>query len=191
MELIKRENLGFRDEKNGIGLFLLILSSCASQNSSDPNAVISMQIIDRHGFIETISNKERLRSFETTDFLTTQPFQKVLRIYGRNSKGKACQKSQATMKMGGYGNTSKLSTAGPRHLSRMVPQWSCKKLKPLLQKALQISTNWLNPLGYFKESAKCGMIRATSWLNSLRKRIFKYPCPLFFPRRQTAKDHSL
>ncbi len=72
---------------------LILLSSCASRTSKDQSAtVVSMQIIDRNGFTETISNKDRLTSFQTTNFLTSQPFQKVLRIYGRNSDGQSTSK---------------------------------------------------------------------------------------------------
>ncbi len=64
-------------------LLLCLLCGCGSRNSSDKSdAVVSMQIIDRNGFTETISNKERISSFETTDFLTPQPYQKVLRVFG-------------------------------------------------------------------------------------------------------------
>jgi antitoxin component YwqK of YwqJK toxin-antitoxin module len=72
---------------------LLFLCSCASrssQNSSD--TVVSMQIIDRNGFSETISAKDRLTSYEKTDFLSTQPYQKVLRVFGRGPNGKSTSK---------------------------------------------------------------------------------------------------
>lgn len=47
----------------------------------------SIHIIDRNGFAETISNKDRLNQYQQVDFLTSQPYQKVLRIYARDSKG--------------------------------------------------------------------------------------------------------
>lgn len=74
-------------------LLLCILCACSSRNNSDKSdSVVSMQIIDRNGFTETISNKERISSFDTTDFLTPQPYQKVLRVFGRNAEGQSTSK---------------------------------------------------------------------------------------------------
>lgn len=47
----------------------------------------SVHIVDRNGFSETISNKERLNQFQNTNFLSSQPYQKVLRIFARDSAG--------------------------------------------------------------------------------------------------------
>lgn len=47
----------------------------------------SVHIVDRNGFTETISNKERLNQFQCANFLNQQPYQKVLRIYARDSRG--------------------------------------------------------------------------------------------------------
>ncbi|MBA2368416.1 MAG: hypothetical protein H0V82_05260 [Candidatus Protochlamydia sp.] len=47
----------------------------------------SIHIIDRNGFAETLSNKDRLNQFQNVDFLSQQPYQKVLRIYARDFKG--------------------------------------------------------------------------------------------------------
>lgn len=65
---------------------LLILSSCRS-SLVHPDSISSINIIDRNGITETISEKERLKPFQKTDFLTPQPYQKVLRVYGRDEKG--------------------------------------------------------------------------------------------------------
>lgn len=70
-------------------LALVFLSSCASKQSDQSGIIVSMQIVDRNGFTETISNKDRLHAFHTTDFLHPQPFQKVLRVYGRNLEGQS------------------------------------------------------------------------------------------------------
>lgn len=56
------------------------------------DTIISMQIMDRNGFSETISSKERLSSFQTVNFDTPQPYQKVLRVYGRNLEGQSTSK---------------------------------------------------------------------------------------------------
>lgn len=72
---------------------LSILCSCASRTTSDQsNALVSMQVVDRNGFTETISNKERLSNYKTVDFATPQPYQKVLRVFGRNSAGQSSSK---------------------------------------------------------------------------------------------------
>ena len=47
----------------------------------------SVHIVDRNGFTETISNKDRLKQFQQVDFLQPQTYQKVLRIYARDSAG--------------------------------------------------------------------------------------------------------
>src|SRR5690349_20519709 len=68
-------------------LFILaILYSCIS-TSSVQDGLVSVQIIDRNGFSETISSKDRLESFEKTDFLANQPYQKVLRVFKQGKEG--------------------------------------------------------------------------------------------------------
>lgn len=47
----------------------------------------SINIIDRNGFSETISLSDRLKNFEEIDFLCSQPYQKVLRVYGQEGTG--------------------------------------------------------------------------------------------------------
>jgi antitoxin component YwqK of YwqJK toxin-antitoxin module len=75
----------------GIVLCLLLLTFTGAKRTKSckprPLALSSVSIIDRNGFSETISNKERLNQFQNIDFLTSQPYQKVLRIYARDSIG--------------------------------------------------------------------------------------------------------
>lgn len=72
---------------------LALLCSCASRTPSDKSdSLVSMQVIDRNGFTETISNKERLSNYKSVDFSTPQPYQKVLRIFGRNPAGQSSSK---------------------------------------------------------------------------------------------------
>ncbi|MCH9611024.1 MAG: hypothetical protein S4CHLAM81_03360 [Chlamydiales bacterium] len=62
---------------------ILVITAC-----TDPSAMVtSINIIDRNGMSETISSKERLAAFEKTDFMAPQPYQKVLRVYGRTKSG--------------------------------------------------------------------------------------------------------
>ncbi|MCB1136581.1 MAG: hypothetical protein KDK78_09955, partial [Chlamydiia bacterium] len=66
----------------------LLLGSCASQYSADRSCSLSsITLIDRHGMSETITNAERLKRYQDTDFLKPQTFEKVLRIYGRDEQG--------------------------------------------------------------------------------------------------------
>ncbi|MBS4163197.1 Uncharacterized protein PRO82_000495 [Candidatus Protochlamydia amoebophila] len=69
--------------------FLALTFSSAKRNTyrKRPLPLTSIHIIDRNGFAETISNKDRLNQYQQTDFLSSQPYQKVLRIYARDSKG--------------------------------------------------------------------------------------------------------
>lgn len=74
---------------------LLFLFSCSRQSvpvfdviGPEPTAELaSINVLDRNGFSETICSEDRLKKFVNTDFLTTQPYQKVLRIYQRDEKG--------------------------------------------------------------------------------------------------------
>ncbi len=68
-------------------LSLLVTGCGFSPEEVDPSKITSINIIDRNGLSETISTKERLSSFDNTDFLSTQPYQKVLRVYGRGKGG--------------------------------------------------------------------------------------------------------
>lgn len=67
-----------------------LLSSCASRRmiyTESPPQLNSINIIDRNGLAETISQKDRLSQYEQVNFLNPQPYQKVLRVFKRNEKG--------------------------------------------------------------------------------------------------------
>jgi antitoxin component YwqK of YwqJK toxin-antitoxin module len=70
----------------------LVLASCASKSGNNSDDLVSIQILDRNGFSETISAKERLGTYEDIDFIMPQPYQKVTRVYGRASQGKTFSK---------------------------------------------------------------------------------------------------
>ncbi len=73
-------------------LLLLFLVGCA-QHTQDPSEnLTSIQILDRNGFSETISLRDRLAVYEKTDFLTAQPYQKIVRVFGKVSDGKTFSK---------------------------------------------------------------------------------------------------
>lgn len=69
---------------------LCLLSFCIGCSRTVQNnapVLTSINIIDRNGFSETISNSERLNQYKQVDFLKNQPYQKVLRIFSRDSLG--------------------------------------------------------------------------------------------------------
>lgn len=71
------------------GLLFCLLTAGVRPNKSNRRCpeLTSVHIVDRNGLSETISNKERLIQFQSVDFLKSQPYQKVLRIYSRDSIG--------------------------------------------------------------------------------------------------------
>jgi antitoxin component YwqK of YwqJK toxin-antitoxin module len=81
----------FKQASLGILLCIFLLTFTGAKRSKSCKGrhppLTSIHIIDRNGFAETIGNKERLNQFQNTDFLSSQPYQKVLRIYARDSKG--------------------------------------------------------------------------------------------------------
>ncbi|MFZ0564758.1 MAG: hypothetical protein WAM28_00980 [Chlamydiales bacterium] len=74
-----------------VSCFLFLLSlfcgACISPNRIPPDKIVSINIIDRNGMSEIISSRDRLDGFEKTDFLSSQPYQKVMRVYGREKNG--------------------------------------------------------------------------------------------------------
>lgn len=70
-------------------LLILMLTGCAQakRNGCETPCLSSIHIIDREGMTEAISNDERLRLYENVNFLSPQPYQKVLRIYSRDESG--------------------------------------------------------------------------------------------------------
>lgn len=70
-------------------LLLLTFTGAKKTKACKPRLLplTSIHIVDRNGFTETISNKERLNQYQNVDFLSSQPYQKVLRIYARDSLG--------------------------------------------------------------------------------------------------------
>ncbi len=67
-------------------LLLVILCGCASRTAKNENSIASLQILDRNGFSETISAEERLKNYQNIDFLSPQPYQKVLRVFHKTAK---------------------------------------------------------------------------------------------------------
>jgi len=65
-------------------LFLLLfLTSC---HYTQPDSLVSIQIQDRNGLTETISAPDRLSNYHQLDFLASQPYKKVLRVFKEAGK---------------------------------------------------------------------------------------------------------
>ncbi len=71
---------------------LLIISSlfwgCSRNSVQNAPVLTHVQIIDRNGVNETISQKERLEVYQKVNFLNPQPYQKVVRVFKRDNEGK-------------------------------------------------------------------------------------------------------
>src|SRR5665647_788644 len=73
-----------------IFLCMLLVTSVSAKKVASKKRLLkltSIHIIDRNGMEETISNKDRLGQYQKADFMQQQPYQKVLRIYERDSRG--------------------------------------------------------------------------------------------------------
>ena len=68
---------------------LCFVSSCQEKVATGQGNIVSMQIIDRNGFSETIGSKDRLSPYNKVNFLSAQPYQKVLRVFSKNEEGKS------------------------------------------------------------------------------------------------------
>ena len=73
---------------------LCLLSGCVFRTPEPPHSSASFQeplcrvnIIDCNGLSETITSKDRLKELAFRDFLSPQPFKKVLRIFAKNRQG--------------------------------------------------------------------------------------------------------
>lgn len=70
-----------------VALFVTGTSAKRSSKKCKPLPLTSIHLVDRNGFSETISAKDRLQQMQNTDFLKPMPYQKVLRIFARDCKG--------------------------------------------------------------------------------------------------------
>lgn len=75
-------------------LYIVLLIFCAAEfagcniRKTPPHGKItSINIVDRNGLSETISSKDRLEHYQNVNFLQSQPYQKVLRVFGRQPNG--------------------------------------------------------------------------------------------------------
>ncbi len=67
---------------------LTLLAGCAANKAYESvPELVSINLVDRSGMSETISQKDRLKQYSTVDFLESQSYQKILRVYARDSLG--------------------------------------------------------------------------------------------------------
>ncbi|MDE3055167.1 MAG: hypothetical protein KGI80_00500 [Verrucomicrobiota bacterium] len=69
--------------------FLLFCLSGCMHYSESADALVAIHIQDRNGMTETISIPEKLQNYEAVDFLASQPYKKVLRVYKGKEKSHA------------------------------------------------------------------------------------------------------
>jgi antitoxin component YwqK of YwqJK toxin-antitoxin module len=72
-----------------LAIALLLFSGCARQEAQKKECPVltTINLVDRNGMQETISSKDRIKQYQTVDYLSPQPYQKVLRVYSRDAKG--------------------------------------------------------------------------------------------------------
>jgi antitoxin component YwqK of YwqJK toxin-antitoxin module len=68
-----------------LAMLLTALGGCA--RSVEKPTIMKINVVDRNGLSETINSEDRLKQYENVDFLQPQPYQKVLRVYGRDQEG--------------------------------------------------------------------------------------------------------
>lgn len=71
-------------------LFLGLVSlatACAPNGKDAHDTLTSINLIDRNGMSQTISTKDRLKSYAAMDFCKPAPYQKVMRVYRNESGG--------------------------------------------------------------------------------------------------------
>lgn len=66
----------------------LLLVGCSTKTISQ-DELVSIQITDQNGLSETISTEEKLKTFETVNFASRQPYKRVLRVYKKDQEGKS------------------------------------------------------------------------------------------------------
>ncbi|MBS4167787.1 hypothetical protein [Parachlamydia sp. AcF125] len=69
--------------------YLLCLSGCTRYFYCEykPEQLSTINIIDQNGLSETFTSRERVKQYENIDFLSNQPYQKVMRVYGKDKFG--------------------------------------------------------------------------------------------------------
>src|SRR3989344_4343330 len=64
----------------------LYAAAAGCYHSGGEEPLVAIQIQDRNGMTETISSPDKLETYEKIDFLTSQPYKKILRVYKKEGK---------------------------------------------------------------------------------------------------------
>ncbi len=67
-------------------IFLLVIFFSSCYHARNEETMVAIQIQDRNGLTETINSSDRLKNYHQTNFLSSQPYKKVLRIYRNHGK---------------------------------------------------------------------------------------------------------
>jgi antitoxin component YwqK of YwqJK toxin-antitoxin module len=78
------------DKKLFIFAAAILFTSCASREQHN---LSSVQVVDRNGMNETVSNPEKLDAFAKVAFDLPQPYQKIVRVYKKDTEGKVHAKA--------------------------------------------------------------------------------------------------
>jgi antitoxin component YwqK of YwqJK toxin-antitoxin module len=70
-------------------LISLGTQSCSAGRGSNPvdNKLKTISLIDRNGITETVTNPERIKQYQSVNFLNPQPYERVIRIHKRDKSG--------------------------------------------------------------------------------------------------------
>lgn len=69
-------------------LICLLLLTASCNRKQPPSHLLSLQLVDRNGQTETISQIERVKIYEKQNFDKPQSYEKILRVYSKNEQGK-------------------------------------------------------------------------------------------------------
>lgn len=75
--------------KRLLALILLAAGGCYQSLQQTESPLVAIQIQDRNGLTETITAPDRLELYQGTDFLHSQPYKKVLRVYKSDGKNRS------------------------------------------------------------------------------------------------------
>lgn len=78
--------------KKQLFILALLLTGCASYSDKQNSTITRIQLLDRNGFSETISSEERLAPLQKINFLSSQPYQKILRVFSKPGSGTSSSK---------------------------------------------------------------------------------------------------
>lgn len=68
-------------------IIVLLLLLCSCQRQVESPSLTAINIIDRNGMSETVNTPDRLKQYQEADFTQSQSYEKVLRVFKRDSKG--------------------------------------------------------------------------------------------------------